>query len=124
MLDNGNIYRVFNGPTAATKFNLPIPSLLTYIFTYHWNDGKGMKPGTVALVHDDGTIYGPWQTEGKPGQGGVPNAYWECVPMVELKAGSYTIIDSNPATWAQNAGTSGAGFAKVKAVPRLGAAPR
>lgn len=119
ILDNGNVYKVFNQPSADTKFEAELPSLLTYAFTYHWNDGRGMKPGVISFRHDDGTTYGPFQTTGKAGQGNVPNAYWECEPMVEIKAGQYTILDSNAATWSHNSGSGGCGFARVRVVPRF-----
>lgn len=117
VLDNGNIYKVFNKPTRPTFFSLSYPALLTYIYTYHWNDARGFKPGQIAVQHEDGTTYGPWKAIGKPGQGGVPNAYWESEPLVQLKAGTYTIIDSNPPSWSQNEGTRGAGFARVRVAP-------
>ncbi|MDZ4835151.1 MAG: caspase family protein [Candidatus Melainabacteria bacterium] len=117
VLNNGNIYKVYNQPTRNTSFTLDGPALLTYIYTYHWNDARGMNPGTISLRHRDGTLYGPWQSAGKPGQGNVRNAYWECEPMAELKGGLYTLIDSHPQSWAQNEGTNGAGFARVKVVP-------
>jgi len=85
--------------------------------TYHWNHGRGARPGTVGLMQSSGRIYGPWQMRGTPGQGGVPNANWECTPNVVVPAGTYTIVDSDPATWAQNSGTGGAGMAVVKGYP-------
>lgn len=122
VLDNGNIYRVFNQPQKKTVFNLDSPALLTYAFTYHWNDAKGATPGTILLKGDNGKVYGPWQTVGKPGQGNVPNAYWECEPMVEIDPGQYTLIDSDPKTWAQNAGSNYCGIARVKVVPQAASA--
>ena len=119
VLDNGNIYRVFNHPSRATEFNISYPALLTYIFTYHWNDGHGRKPGTISLRHEDGSTYGPWIATGKDGQGNVPNAYWECEPLANLKAGKYTILDSDPSSWAQNTGSRGAGFARVRVAPQV-----
>lgn len=118
VLNNGNIFKVYNQPTSCPSFNLDDPALVTYIYTYHWNDGRGMIPGAVSLRNADGTVYGPWPCIGKPGQGNVPNAYWECEPMTELKRGQYTLIDSDPSSWAQNEGSNGAGFARVKVVPR------
>ncbi|MBZ0188898.1 MAG: caspase family protein, partial [Candidatus Obscuribacterales bacterium] len=118
VFDNGNIFRVYNQPTRPTRFSTDAKSLLTYLFTYHWNDGKGAAPGLISIRHNDGRLYGPWQSQGKSGQGNVPNAYWECEPMVEIVPGTYTVIDSNPATWAQNQGSGGCGFARVKVVPR------
>lgn len=117
VLNNGNIYAVENRPTQSTKFSLDSPARLVYLFTYHWNYGQGKPAGTVSLQHEDGTVYGPFETVGKPGQGGVPSAYWECEPNTNLKAGTYKLIDSDPATWSQNAGTNGQGIAKVKIVP-------
>ncbi len=117
VLDNGNIYQVFNKPVRPTVFSISYPALLTYIFTYHWNDGHGSKPGQIALQHEDGTTYGPWRANGKSGQGNVANAYWECEPIVKLKPGNYSIVDSHPLSWSQNNGSRGAGFARVRVAP-------
>jgi hypothetical protein len=119
VLDNGDIYRVFNGPAGPTSFELTGSALLTYIFTYHWNDGKGSSPGTIALQNQNGAVFGPWVAAGKPGQGGVPNAYWEVEPMIKLKPGTYTILDSSPRTWSRNAGSGQRGIARVKVVPSV-----
>ena len=117
ILNNGNIYRVFNKPQQPTTFDLDVTSSVVYLMTYHWNDGKGSVPGTLALRHADGTTYGPWAVRGQPGQGGVPNAYWECEPRVTLTPGHYTVIDSDPSTWSQNDLSGKCGIAKVKIVP-------
>lgn len=117
IFNNGNIYAVDNRPTSPARFTLESPAQLIYMYTYHWNYGKGSPAGTISLKHDDGTIYGPYAATGKPGQGGVPSAYWECEPNTVLKAGNYKIVDSDPATWSQNAASSGVGMAKVKVVP-------
>ena len=58
-------------------------------------------------------LFGSWQTIGQIGQGNVPNAYWVAEPMLEIKAGSYTVIDSDPATWSHNSGSGNAGFTLV-----------
>lgn len=115
LLDNGNIYRVDNRPTNPTTFELRSQALLVYAFTYHWNHGKGKAPGSISLQDQDGNIFGPWMCVGKSGQGGVPNAYWECEPMVQLNPGRYTVIDSDPQTWSQNAASNGCGFSRIKA---------
>lgn len=117
VLNNGNIYRVFNSPSKPCRFEVDGPALVTYLMSYHWNEGRGKTPGTLSLRRADGTTYGPFQTEGKPGQGGVPDAYWECQPMVTIAPGSYTVIDSDPSTWAQNDLSGNAGIAKVKVAP-------
>ncbi|MEQ1606098.1 MAG: tetratricopeptide repeat protein [Pyrinomonadaceae bacterium] len=115
---NTNIGGVNNGPTAATQFTISTPHMITYVFTYHWNDGRGaVRPGTISLRRSDGTIYGPWSTTGTAGQGGVPNANWEAHPNTVIPAGTYTIVDSSPSTWAQNGESGGRGHAIVKGYP-------
>jgi hypothetical protein len=112
---NGNIAGVQNGPTRETTFTINASHRVTFIYTYHYfNNGK--LPGTIALRHSDGTVYGPWQAEGALGQGGVKNAYWFVRPNVEIKAGTYTVVDSDKATWSHNSGSSGAGFVEIKGV--------
>lgn len=117
VFENGNIEQVFNGPTNPTVFVLDQPRLVTAIQTYHWNNGRGTTPGLIALVHEDGTVYGPWAAVGLPGMGGVPNAYWEVYPNEVLPAGMYLIVDSDPETWSHNARSDYTGFAVVRAAP-------
>ena len=113
----GNIYGVYNGPTQPTVFTLNAPRVLALIQNYHWNSARGATPGTISLQDAGGRTYGPWQAEGSPGQGGVPNAYWTARPMVLLPAGTYTVIDSDPASWAQNSESGGRGFTRVETLP-------
>lgn len=102
----------YNGATKPTVFTVDESWLVTEIKTYHWNNGKGVIPGTVGLKAADGTTYGPWQATGLPGQGGVENAYWVVSPQVTIPAGTYTVLDSDPATWAKNDDdTNGMGMA-------------
>jgi len=96
------------GVTRATDFTLSAPTVVTQFMTYHY--GAQKPPGIISLQHDDGTVYGPWQAAGAVGQGGVPNAYWWVQPNVELKAGHYLVIDSDPATWSVEDSTQGAGI--------------
>lgn len=115
IFNNGNIGGVYNQPTAATQFTINRPYLITSIMTYHWNNARGTtRLGTVSIKGGDGRVYGPWAATGSPGQGGVPNAYWNVRPNVTIPAGTYTIVDSDPATWAQNAQSGGRGHAIVK----------
>jgi hypothetical protein len=112
---NHNIWGVQSGPSNPTEFTVDAPVLVTFVQNYHYFN-NGTLPGTIALRHEDGTEYGPWQTVGKPGQGNVPNAYWECEPMVTIKAGKYQIIDSHPATWSHNSQSGYAGLSLVEGV--------
>jgi hypothetical protein len=113
LFDNQNILAVYNGGTSPT-FDLPSATVITTIRTYHWNDANGNgSTGTISLKGDDGTVYGPWSTTGAEGQGGVPNAYWTASPGVTVPAGRYTVIDSDPGTWSQNADSGGEGHVIV-----------
>ncbi|MFA5083610.1 MAG: hypothetical protein WC474_13745, partial [Hydrogenophilaceae bacterium] len=121
--ENGNIGGVSNGPTQPTTFTLNEARILTLIQNYHWNSARGATPGTIALRGSDGRSYGPWQTAGTPGQGGVPNAYWTARPNVILPAGTYTVIDSNPASWSHNSQSGNRGFTRVETAPVGSATP-
>jgi hypothetical protein len=114
---NGNIAGVYNQPTAPTVFTTTGCNYVSRVVTYHWNDGAGKTPGTITLNEEGGATYGPWQASGTPGQGGVVDAYWNVYPGIILPAGTYTFVDSDPATWSQNSGTSGTGMAWVEGVP-------
>jgi len=114
LLNIGNIYRVASGPDRPSMFTLDTTFVITYIYTYHWNDGQGIDPGTISLINKEGEIYGPFQTNGITGQGGVLNAGWETYIEAKVPPGRYTILDSNPLTWSCNAESDYKGFAIVK----------
>lgn len=111
--DNFNNYGVFNNPSAPTSFTLGASYLLVSIQTYHWNNARGANPGTIKLVHANGTVYGPWVATGIPGSWGVKNAFWTVSPNVQLPAGTYTVVDSDNATWSCNSQSKNKGFTKV-----------
>jgi hypothetical protein len=105
---------VSNNPTAPSVFTLGAPQTIARIRTYHWNNEQGATPGTIWLLDPEGNpAYGPWQATGDLGQGGVPDAYWDARPGIVIAAGTYTITDSDPSTWAHNAGTGGRGMCWV-----------
>lgn len=112
IFDNGNIGGVSNGPTQPTTFTLSKATYITRIENYHYYNG-GKKPGTIAVKHSNGQVYGPWQAYGLIGQGGVQNATWVVQPKMQLPAGTYTVIDSDPSTWSQNGQSKGCGFTVV-----------
>lgn len=116
VMEIGNPKAVQNGGTSPT-WKTDQPMMVSEIHTYHWNDGQGHAPGTISLEGADGTTYGPWETTGLPGQGGVPNATWVAKPGVVVPEGSYAVIDSDPASWSQNADSEGVGFTWIYATP-------
>ena len=107
---NGNGFSVHNGPSNPTVFTVDRERLITSVTNYHYLSG-GAFPGTISLRHSDGTIYGPWQTYGNAGY-----VFWNCYPLVTIKAGTYTVIDSNPSTWSQNYDSNYCGFTWVRAM--------
>lgn len=114
-LDNFNGGGVVNNPSAATTFTVAYSCLITTIQTYHWNNGRGAATGTIKLIHSNGTVYGPWTATGIAGSGGVANAFWNVTPNTVIPAGTYTVVDSDKATWSCNAQSLNKGFAKVLA---------
>lgn len=113
-IENGNIYAVINGPRLPTEFKLEDRWLIGSFFTYHWNNAKGRAAGKISFKHENGNVFGPWQAKGKPGQGGVPNAYWKVDTFGVLPPGNYTVIDSDPSTWSTNAGNGFRGFFTIQ----------
>jgi hypothetical protein len=67
---------VSDNPPNPSVFSIEETRTITKIGTYHWNQAKGSAPGTIGLRDQNGKMWGPWQTSGLDGQGGVPNAYW------------------------------------------------
>lgn len=114
-LDTGNNLGIRAGGTAPS-FTLDRPATLETVTTYHYIDGGGPSPGTLGLEAADGTTYGPWRAYGLDGQGGVANAFWRVEPGVSLPVGTYTVVDSDPATWSTNDTAGGVGFTTVTVV--------
>jgi hypothetical protein len=117
LFENGNKLGVLNGPIEPTRFTIDRRHRIDDIRTYHWNDGAGASPRTIALLGADGKRYGPWEASGSSGQDGAPNVNWMVSPAITIPAGTYTIVDGEPATWSHNAGSGNAGFAFVRGRP-------
>jgi tetratricopeptide (TPR) repeat protein len=114
IFDNMNLLPVSNNPEKFPQFDNENIGVIKYIETYHWNDGKGSPPGTIALQQSNGKIIGPWEATGFP-KGDVPDVYWRAsVDSVILTYDNYTIIDSNPETWSHNDRSDNTGFALVR----------
>ena len=105
---NGNDSSVGQG-AKSPSFWIEVPTTITLLWAYHWNGGQGAPGGgTLSLRDDHGKLYGPWPVT-------VTNkVYWEAHPDVSLPRGRYLIVDSDPATWAQNPDSRGYGHARVK----------
>jgi hypothetical protein len=87
---------VSSRPPGSTSFALDAERIITAISTYH---GPGNAPGTIGLLSESGTMYGPWQASGCPGLEGGADAHWIVYPKVQLPPGTYSIADSGQSTW-------------------------
>jgi len=101
-------------PQADTTFTTPGPVILTSLETYHGNDGKDMDHvGSIGLVGEHGTVYGPWDAQGYPGITLNKDAHWVARPSISLPAGTYSVKDSDPDTWSHNEASGLSGFVGV-----------
>lgn len=119
--DSWNKVEVQNGPVCSPFFTIDEPHMITYIDTYHWNNGMGIASGgTISLKNGDGKTFGPW-TATPESASGVDNVWWISHPDEVIPAGTYTIVDSHPETWSQNS-QSPCGFTKIEGYPSSPAA--
>lgn len=110
---NNNIYGVENKPQNPTYIILEKDGHVFALTNYHYFN-NGAKPGEISLIGQDGTKYGPWKAKGRIGQGNVENAYWDTFPNIQLKAGTYEVIDSDVETWSHNSQSGFSGFTEVR----------
>jgi hypothetical protein len=114
LFNNTNVGGVANKPTIQTTFLTPGNTHITQLVTYHWNNGRGAAPGTIALKSMSGPTYGPFKAQGTSGQNNAPNVNWVADVNITVPIGTYVIVDSDPNTWSQNAQSHGAGFAIIR----------
>ena len=114
IFDNFNEDGVQSGPDADTTFIVAETRHITEVSTYHFLIGNDPL-GTIALRHSDGTIYGPWPVVARDIATKF-RTFWVCYPGVDIKQGTYTVVDSGPASWSMNAQSGYRGFARVEAL--------
>jgi hypothetical protein len=85
---------------------------LVSVDTDHTNGGAGATPGTIGVKFNNFFLaIGPWPATG--------TTLWTALPPQGSKVvlnGTFTIVDSDPATWSQNAQSLGQGFYRVHVV--------
>lgn len=121
LVNVGNIIGIVPGAQAAPSFTVSATTLVTLMLTYHYDSSA--PAGQVGLQSADGSFYGPFPTVGSDELGGAGNAIWTATPMVVVPAGTYTVWDSDPATWSTSEQTGGVGFAIVRGVVGVNQAP-
>ncbi len=119
-----SIQGVSVNPPEPTLFTLTSAAYITRAWTYHYGATIGTKSPTVAFKDTTtGKLYGPWAQVGfksfnsaagasktdPANVPGPPDNYWIGYPEQSVPAGTYQVIDSDPATWAHTAdqGTRG-----------------
>jgi hypothetical protein len=127
IFNNSNVDGVVSGAKFPSFTTGGKAYCVTMIQTYHWNNGKGAKPGTIGLTKLSGPAggaakLGPYAASSSSGQGGAPNVNW----FVGLHAtaatvinGTYTCNDSSPVTWSSNPQSKSLGFCIVYGVPAI-----
>ncbi len=126
LFDNTNGALVGSGGTPPTFSTHGKAYCVTYIQTYHWNDGKGAAPGALGLASAGAAgelpaKIGPFPAKASAGQNNAPNVNWYVdVPQTppQVIEGTYTCTDSGAATWSSNPSSAG-GFCIVYAVPAV-----
>lgn len=118
---NENSNSTINNPKSPTVVQFENDVGILSISTYHENNGKGVSNvGTIGLKDSKGKIFGPWPAAGETGAEGEPNAIWKIIPTegadntpLRLEKGTYTILDSDEATWSNNAQSKYQGFCTI-----------
>lgn len=105
---NGNV--VGKNPTGTTKFTVSSGKKLKLnaITLYHYNGGKGVKPGKITLKKKGGSKIGTWKASGR-----YNNQWWDVFPNKTLSAGTYIITCTSKKTWSCNSTSKNAGFAEI-----------
>lgn len=114
LFNNTNTAAVRNGGTINPQFSLNVPTRITQVVTYHWNSGRGARPGAIGLRNNNNGQVFRFAATGVAGYGGAPNVNWVATPNVNVPAGSYTVLDSDPGTWSSNPQSASQGFAIVR----------
>ncbi len=110
---NDNGIGVAGSPTSPTTFTVQVGQKVSAIRTYHYNNGQGKPGGTILLRHSDGRTYGPWTATVES------RFFWVAKPNASIPPGTFTIVDSDPASWSCNRQSNNSGFAIVNGSPRL-----
>ena len=128
LFNNTNSAAVRNGGAITPRFLLNVPTTITQVVTYHWNDGRGALPGRISLrgVNNQGVpngqFFGPYSTTGTSGSG-VPNVNWVTNLNLNVPGGFYEVVDSEGSTWSNNFQSASQGFAIVRGYERVTPSP-
>ncbi len=96
-------------PPFPMEFAIDRPYMITKIYNRHRGLTERTPPGEgIKLFNSAGKEVGSWNVF----IGDIDT--WMCKPEIELQAGTYTIIDPDPATWSQNESSKHRGMSMVE----------
>lgn len=103
LFDSWNRDAVNNDPALLPVFSITRPQTIVEIWNYHWNSGVGQDPGAVdgsISIYDNATdtLVGTWGASARLDLYPYPTL-WVAQPDVRLQPGTYTVVDSDRATW-------------------------
>ncbi|HXP75274.1 MAG TPA: hypothetical protein VN823_14110 [Stellaceae bacterium] len=125
IFNNSNTDAVLDCPAPGAacdpSFTVAAPTVIGQVSTYHWHGGQGETPGRVqiGIKTPSGQVLGPFRATGTPATNGVL-ANWTVTFNRRLPPGQYSVIDTRPETWSQNARSNDKGFAIVSGTPAAG----
>ena len=97
-----------NPPGGNPQFTITKAYRIDAIYTYHMLNASTTPPGFITLIGVPSKIkYGAFQAKISS------TYYWEVKPNITLPPGTYSIEDSNPATWSYNGTSKNQGFVQV-----------
>jgi hypothetical protein len=100
--DNWDVDPMSN-PPSETSFTLTKSSVIVNIYNLH-RVGATLPGEGIKLRNSAGAEFGPFLPIHP---GGENNSTWEWSPCIQIPAGTYTVIDPDPATWSQSASHHG-----------------
>ncbi|MCE9625790.1 MAG: hypothetical protein K8R69_10140 [Deltaproteobacteria bacterium] len=118
IFDSFNVAGVVNGGNQPT-FGIAVPTVITSMATYHFNNGQGVNPGMLGFLDAlNDQLFCPFQATTDAAQG-QPALNWIATPNVTLQPGVYQVTDSDSSTWSSNSESEGFGFTRVNGIPDL-----
>ncbi len=117
---NENPDTVLSNPTGGNpQFTLSGLTQIDSIRTYHYNNRRPGSPGQIWFEGGPNRAkYGPWQATLQS------KYYFSVQPKIILPAGTYSVFDSNGATWSHNKASKSQGFVSIEGTPvNLNASP-
>jgi hypothetical protein len=109
LIDGYNSYGVSNGAKLA-RLKAGKKLYIKSMDVYHWNGGKGKKPGTITIYKADSKYRIKSKIKTFKAIGTGNNTNWNITVNLTLPKGYYVIKTSSPKTWSYNSRSNNYGF--------------